>query len=202
MFEMISKYNRIICQYNSAKIVLHGVRNRVTFQEHEPEQFAQDMGWECVKSYPLQTLKEVIDFANTLNPLENEGFVVRDAMYHRAKIKSPKYIALTHMKQGLTTKGLLTLIQSGEGPEFLSYFPEFTEEYKSILEKYQTLLGNISETFAKYKEIPVQKDFAIAVKSFPYSGILFQLRKNSESNVQELVREMRIEKLKELLKLG
>ncbi len=199
MFEMVSKYNRIICRYDSAKIVLHGVRNRVTLQEHEPEEFAKDHGWQVVKAFPLQNLKEIIDFAKTLDPIEHEGFVVVDKFFRRQKIKSPQYVALANIRGGLSTKRLIEIVRLGESEEFLAYFPEFTKEYEEVKAKYESLVNEIANVFAKYSPIVAQKDYALAVKHLPYSGILFQLRKDPGKTVKELLRESRLEYVVELL---
>ncbi len=201
MFEMVSKYNRIICRYDSAKIVLHGVRNRVTFQEYEPEEFAKDHGWQVVKAFPLQNLKEIIAFVQTLDPIEHEGFVVRDASFRRIKIKSPQYVALANIRGGLSTKRLIEIVRMGENSEFLGYFPEFTNLYNEVLTKYESLVTEITNSFANFSPIVTQKDYALAVKNLPYSGILFQMRKDPKIPVKDLLRDLRIEKVMDLLGL-
>jgi hypothetical protein len=198
-FELITPYNRVVCRYDQPRIVLHGVRDLVTLSELFPEPIAKECGWDVVKSYPLQTLEEVVNFVKEFNPLTDEGCVICDKNYQRLKVKSPQYIALSRMKDGMGTKHLIELVRIGEAPEFLSYFPEFTEEYLVVKEKYETLANTIANSFANFYQIPSQKDYALAIKHLPYSGILFQLRKDPKLLVKDLLREIRIEKLMDLL---
>lgn len=199
MFELISKYNRIICKYDASRIVLHGVRDLMTLQEYKPETFAYLHNWQCVKTFPMQTLKEVSDFVKTLDPIEHEGFVAVDKFFRRIKIKSPQYIALSYIKDGFSNKRLVEIIRNNESTEFLSYFPEFTEEYLEVKEKYEKLVNQITEIYGNVCTLESQKEFALAIKHLPYSGILFQLRKNSGTNVKELLRDSRLEYVCDLL---
>ena len=199
MFEMITPLNRIVCVYNESRIVLHGARDLQTLCELIPEPIAKEYGWECAKSYPLQTFDEIVDFVKDFNPLANEGVVVVDQEFNRIKIKSPQYLAIAHMKDGFSHKRIIELVQLNAGSEFLSYFPEFTKEYEEVKEKYENLVNEIANVFAKYSPIIAQKDYALAVKHLPYSGILFQLRKNPEKTVKELLRESRLEYVCDLL---
>lgn len=198
-FELITKYNRIICRYPEPRIVLHGVRNLVTLSEVFPEPVAGLHKWDCVKSYPLQTFKEVVDFAKTLDPIEHEGFVCRDANFRRIKIKSPQYVALANIRGGLSTKRLIEIVRMGESDEFLAYFPEFTKEYEEVKAKYENLVNQITEIYGNVCTLEAQKEFALAIKHLPYSGILFQLRKNPGANVKELLRDSRLEYVCDLL---
>lgn len=199
-FELITKYNRIVCQYSEPRIVLHGVRDLTTLHELEPEPVALANGWQVVRSFPLQTLKDVIEVAKTLDPLQNEGYVVKDSTYNRAKIKSPAYLALAHMKDGFSSKRMVELVRLNEGSEFLGYFPEFTDLYNEVKSKYEDLVTKIANVFSYYSPIIAQKDFALAVKHLPYSGILFQMRKTPGKTVKELLSEARLEYVVDLLK--
>jgi hypothetical protein len=65
-----------------------------------------------------------------------EGFIVRDVNWNRLKIKSPQYVALSHLslkdKKGINGKYMLSIIRTNEGDEFLSYFPEHSTLYKLL----------------------------------------------------------------------
>lgn len=199
-FELITKYNRIICKYPEPRIVLHGVRNLVTLSEVFPEPVAGLHKWDCVKSYPLQTFNEVVDFVKNFDPLKNEGCVVCDQFFNRIKIKSPQYVALANIRGGLSTKRLIEIVRLGESDEFLAYFPEFTKEYEEVKAKYENLASHIFSVYCQVKDLESQKDFALTIKHLPYSGILFQLRKDSSKTVKELLAESRLEYVVELLK--
>lgn len=199
-FELITKYNRIICRYPESRIVLHGVRNLVTLSEVFPEPIAGLHKWACVKTYPLQTFKEVVDFVKEFDPMTNEGCVICDQGFNRIKIKSPQYVALANIRGGLSTKRLIEIVRMGENSEFLSYFPEFTKEYEEVKEKYEKLTKHIYDVYWQVKDIESQKEFALTIKHLPFSGILFQMRKTSWKTVKELLAESRLDYVVDLLK--
>ena len=176
MFELMTPFNRVVVQHQTARIALHGVRDLTTLQELNPSDFASQ-GWEIVKQYSLKTLDEVFEACKALDPVKNEGFVVIDDQFNRVKIKSPAYVALSHMKDGFSQRRMLQLVMNNESEEFLSYFSEFTALHNEIKTKYMCLILDIQETYEKIKDIAVQKDFALEACKHKFSGVLFSMRK-------------------------
>jgi hypothetical protein len=98
-----------------------------TYRELDPVPLAKRNQWECVRTFPMSELEQVVTAARQLNPAlyeptlrrsdrprqpgafadhhmcvcvnRAEGFVVCDAQFRRVKIKSPQYVAIA----GLTT---------------------------------------------------------------------------------------------------
>jgi len=67
---------------------------------------------------------------------DNEGYVIVDRSYNRVKVKSPLYVALSHLSQGMTThSNVLEIIRQNEQDEFLTYFPEFQEVFTDVLDR-------------------------------------------------------------------
>lgn len=97
MFELVTPLNTIVVKYKENALTLIGCRDLRTLSEVDPFPVAQQNGWACVKTYPITSLNEALEAAKLLNPMENEGFVVRDASFQRIKIKSPQYVALHHI---------------------------------------------------------------------------------------------------------
>jgi len=60
MFELCSNFNKIVVQHPKPRIVFHGARKLDTFQEMKPEGIARTHMWEVVKSFPLQTLDQIL----------------------------------------------------------------------------------------------------------------------------------------------
>jgi hypothetical protein len=73
--------------------------------------------------------------------------------------------------------------------------------YQQVKDKYQSLVEEIEEAYRQHEHIEVQKDFALAVKHLPYSGILFSLRARRVAGVKEALRDVTIHKIEELLGL-
>lgn len=76
-------------------------------------------------------------------PFNEEGYVVVDKEYNRVKIKSPAYVNAHRLinNKVINTEKVLDLIIQNEQSEFLSYFPEYTEIFKSIQNNYIFMLN-------------------------------------------------------------
>lgn len=150
--------------------------------------------------YDFKTIEEVQDFLNQQAAADPtfEGVVIRDRNNERWKIKSATYLGL-HKLRGegdnlFNPKNLLPFVLSGEDDELLTYYPEVTEAYYKLKAEVQAHYIKTLETWAEYKDIPEQKDFALAIKGrTPYTGVLFELRKKHKSaqTVADLKREWR-----------
>lgn len=199
IFELITPYNRIVVQPKENQLVLHGVRNIQTLEESEPSLWANQYGWQLVPSYPLTSWTEVIKAAEILDPLTSEGYIVCDAEFHRIKVKSPQYVAISHLREGFSSRRMIEIVLTNEGEEFLSYFPEWRELYERTKARYLSLVQEIEEIYQQHQHIELQKDFAAAIKDLPYSGILFSLRSKKVATIREALRNMTIQKAEELL---
>jgi RNA ligase len=202
MFELMTPYNRIVVPQKEKNLVLHGARNIKTLQESEPNIWANKYGWKLVKSYSLTNWQEVINASSHLDPMESEGYIVCDRNFHRVKVKSPQYVAISHLREGFSSRRMLEIVVTNEGEEFLSYFPEWTDLYNQIKARYQALITEIEETYQQYEHIELQKDFALAIKHLPYSGILFSLRGKKINHVKEGLKNTTTQKLEELLNIN
>ena len=194
MFELMTPYNRIVVRHDRHKLVLHGVRNKLTLEEENPSIWSDKYSWQLVESYSLgKTLAEIIAITDKLDPMQSEGYIVCDAEFNRIKVKSPEYVAISHLKTGFSTRRMLEIVATNEGEEFLNYYPEWTKLYQQIKAKYNSLIAEIETQYQQYQNIAIQKDFAIAVKHLTYSGILFSLRSGKSSSVKESLAETSIQ---------
>jgi ABC-type Zn uptake system ZnuABC Zn-binding protein ZnuA len=96
---------------------------------------------------------------------------------------------------------MLEIVATNEGEEFLNYYPEWRDLYHKIRGRYDALVEEIETQYQHYQAIPVQKDFALAVKHLPYSGILFNLRGGKTTSVRESLAQTTIQKLESLLQI-
>lgn len=199
MFEMMTKYNRIVCIYDKPRIVLHGVRNLETMLEESPKEHADINGWELVRSFKMSSLEDIIELAKTVDPIQEEGYVTVDANFNRVKVKAPQYVALSHLKESASPKAMLDLIRNNEGAELLAYFPEFTELHAKIKTAFDELVKQAKASYDKIKDIEVQKDFALEATKTPYSGVLFALRAGKTGSVEEFFRDSNIKFLIQIL---
>jgi len=198
-FELMTPYNRIVVRQESKKIVLHGVRNILTLKEEKPEAWASKYGWEVVQCFPLSNWSEIMEAAAKLEPMYAEGYIVCDRNFNRVKVKSPQYVAIAHLRDNFSTRRMLEIILNNEGDEFLTYYPEWREIYEKMLAQYHQTVQKIETVYQQYQHIPEQKDFALAIKHLPYSGILFALRAGKSHSVKESLRLTSLPKVEQLL---
>jgi hypothetical protein len=212
MFELCSPFNRIVVRYLEPRIVLIGARCLEDLQERPVNQFEGWQNWQRVKEYsffgyPPEHLQAV---ANSQNPVEHEGFVVCDDSFNRVKMKGAQYVAVHHLRVNgsPTPKNFLELIMSGEWQEYISYFPEYKEPMQIMQNKLNKLIEEIDYKYFYINHVLVnirwipnnmsQKEFALEANKYPFSGILFNMRKNNTSAKEELEKTS-VDKLLELM---
>eukprot|EP01125_Pyxidicula_operculata_P006706 TRINITY_DN2304_c0_g1_i1.p1 TRINITY_DN2304_c0_g1~~TRINITY_DN2304_c0_g1_i1.p1 ORF type:complete len:1245 (+),score=308.37 TRINITY_DN2304_c0_g1_i1:1-3735(+) len=145
MFEMVSKHNPIVVKPQRECIILHGVRDNITYQEIDPDVVAVAHGWESVPKYHFTDISNVVDHARTLSPSLHEGYVVCDDNWNRVKIKSPQYVSLSHINStsSMNKRNMLEIVRSNEGSEFLVHFPQYRDLYNEVNDSYQKLIEKI-----------------------------------------------------------
>jgi len=127
MFELTSPHNRIVVRYEETTIRHIGTRNINTLLECD-----MDIGIIKPRTFSFKTLENCIESAKHLG-YNDEGYVIVDRYFNRLKIKSPLYVALNHISQGVTTYGnIIEIIKKNEQDEFLTYFPEFHEVFDKV----------------------------------------------------------------------
>ena len=199
LFELTTPHNRVIVNHLTAGLTLLGVRDRVSGRWVKTADTVMARVVPVVREYPLQSFADIQITFDSMDPLMQEGYVVVDALGHRVKVKHPGYVALHHMKDGMTPKSLLEVIQRGEVPEVTAHFPNLAEAFSAIKAEYDTLAGAIDTAYAPIKDIETQKDFAAQALAFPYSAALFDLRKGKAADGQDFLSKATLPSLMRLL---
>jgi hypothetical protein len=172
MFELTSPLNRIVVRYEDVSVRHIGTRDNRTLLECE-----MDIGIQKPRAFYLKTLSECIESAKDMGDNE-EGYVVVDRFYNRIKIKSPRYVALNHLVQGVATRGnIVEIIQKHEQDEFLSYFPEYRNVFDDILRQIEnfTARQDIALTALRAARFESRKELAAAVAKMECPACLFAL---------------------------
>lgn len=180
IFELMRNENRIVVRHEKPRLVLHGIR--CIFEEDGYQQarlgtlirYGVVYGWEIVKSYNLTSIDAVIESCKTMDPMNQEGYVVCDENFNRVKVKSPQYLALHSMRDGFGPRRVIEMIRLNESDEWLSYFPEFRDIHDKYKVQYDALVTALEAAWQKYSHIENRKDFALAIKDVPLNGALFQ----------------------------
>lgn len=195
MFELMTPHNRVIVAHEKPRLVLHGVRDLATMQELDPQPVAAARGWECVAVHSLACADDCIAAAGVLSPQHGEGYVVCDAAYRRVKVKSPQYVALTHLKQAMTGRRLLEIVRANESDEFLAYFPEFRAGYDLVRREYAALCDALESDYARLRSITDRKAFAAEALRTRCSSPLFAMHSGKCASVREFFADSTIHAL-------
>lgn len=178
IYELTSVENRVVRRYEGYKLHSLAVRanedgryvtetelvNALAIGAYLPEGFKFDSAEECIRA------------ARNLKNLD-EGYVIYQDGVPVAKIKSPAYVAVHHIRgEGLNPKRIMQLVLSGEQNEYLNYFPEDTNVIMPYVYAYLTLTDEIGDTYDLIKNIDDQKDFALMARPYKYQAALFQAR--------------------------
>lgn len=205
MFELCTSYNKIIVQHPKPRIVLHGMRCTLPYFQYAEveysviEKFAKNYNWEVVKSYDLSSFEAIVNSCKDINPMECEGYVVCDDNFNRVKVKSPQYVALHSMIDGMGPRRLLQIARTNDSEEFLSYFEEYRAEFDIIKIKYHALASELEKQFDEIKYIADRKEFASHAVKSRLPAVLFTLKDKKVKTVKEYLSTMQIHHLQALL---
>ena len=191
VMEFCSKTNRIVTPYDDSFMVLLDTinlnGNKEDFKLWCNKLQSLGMNIRLPKEYNVSSADELVKLAETLPDLE-EGFVVYDFNTgKRVKCKSSLYVFVHRLKGNgqPTSKSLIELVADNEQDELLVYFDEFRPMVKEVEDKLDESLNSTQKLFDEYGKLPEQKDFALAVKSSPYSALLFFMRSKNLSNARD-----------------
>jgi hypothetical protein len=199
MFELTSPMNRVVVQHSEAKLVLIGLRWREGLEGNVD---AWDGAYPVVRSFSLQSVDDILATFEAMDPVKQEGYVVVDGNFNRVKMKCPAYVALHHMKDGFSTKRLLSIVQTNEGSEFLAHFPEWASAHQELMHRYNGLVSELEATYERIAGAPDQKSFALEAVKTRFSAPLFMLRKGQETSVRQCLKRVHLDTLADLLQVG
>ena len=217
VFELTTPYNIVVKPHGESSATLLTVRNLETLKEVSFEELttiAEELGVPRVKSYDLNA-KNVGALIKTFNGMDSffEGYVIVDINHNRVKVKSPKYVAIHHLKNRTAEYAIMDVIKANEVEEFISVIPERQKEvlllkknYDKLSEKLHKIWSDV-EVFKPKNVTPKEKKkFAEAVfeiceknKIKHFSGLFFGLYDGKFSSVTEYLQKYDSKKLYKLL---
>jgi len=199
LFELTTPQNRVVVNHLTAGLTLLGVRDRTTGAWVKTSDTVMAQVVSPVREYSLQSFADIQATFGTMDPLQQEGYVVVDEYGSRVKVKHPGYVAIHHMKDGMTPKSMLEVIQRNEVPEVTVHFPKLADAFTQIKTEYDALASAIDAAYAPIRDIETQKDFAAQALPFPYSAALFDLRKNKAENGRDFLAKAMLPSLMRLM---
>lgn len=178
IYEVTSVENRVVRRYEGYKLHLLSVRANFSglYVEHYEAKRGLAIGAERPKRIKFKSAEECLRAAQGLKNLD-EGYVIYQDGVPVAKIKSPAYVAVHHIRgEGLNPKRIMQLVLSGEQNEYLNYFPEDENVIMPYVEAFLTLTDEIGDTYDIIKSVVDQKDFALLARPHKFQAALFQAR--------------------------
>jgi T4 RnlA family RNA ligase len=200
IFELVSPYNRVVVPHTEPKLYHLGTRVNVTGEELDVS-----IGFDKPKQYAFQTFDEMVAAAEAL-PFDEEGYVVVDAQWHRAKVKSLAYLQVHHLADNgnVSKDRILNLVRTGEDEEFLQYYPEYTEIFDEVRVQWNDHLAMVEQIKKRARMLKEQsadrKAYAMAVQQLPKAthGYFFALLDGRLDRVEELLDKLTVDKLFEV----
>ncbi|MDR3296093.1 MAG: hypothetical protein LBT26_09750 [Clostridiales Family XIII bacterium] len=199
MFELISPVNRVVVKYPETEIVHIGTRDNRTFEETD-----RDIGVRKPRFFPLHSLEECIRSAKEL-PCSEEGYVVVDKDYNRVKVKSPMYVALNNMAQGVISyERVVEIIRDGEAAELLAYFPEYQDVFSEAERNIDEFARGADEQLAKIRAMQFEdrKSLAAVVTRSSCPACIFSVLDGKQPSSREWLMQRPLSKIVTDIGLG
>ncbi|ANA49236.1 RNA ligase [Pseudomonas phage phiPMW] len=195
LFELTCVENRVVRHYHGYNLHFLAARDNVSGNYSE-----ECRDWlrspDCIlygivkhpKRYALGSADEALQAAKELKNLD-EGFIVYQNAVPIAKIKSPAYVAVHHIRgEGLNPKRIMELVLSGEHDEYLSYFPEDRPIIQPYVDSLLDMLNIIAVTYPRLNQATTPKAFAAAIKHAGIdkqkASVYFMARRDNKDPVQ------------------
>lgn len=181
IFELCSLVNRVVTPYESKpSLYLLSAFNNLTGEEVSFQPLNKYWLLPAYVKFPevnvVTSFEEVLDNLKKLPDL-SEGFVLRNSLNQRLKLKTPKYLAAHRMtSNGLCPLDAIKLLIQNEHHEFLAYFPEAEpafNKFSKLLEDFKVELDNFITQTKSWSD----KEIGLKFKGNAYSPCIFQARK-------------------------
>lgn len=184
LYEYISPDNRIVTPYKESMLVaLSLVDNRTGYEIVAPTAAIErhSLLWNVreIRSYKFNTQEECLIALDALSGLE-EGYVLYNTKTKdRAKLKNAVYLAAHRLRgNGLTLNAICELVAMNEVDEYVAVFPEDKTKFDPAMQKMKEMLWELKVHYGRFEALETQKDFALAVRDLPLSGVMFRARKD------------------------
>lgn len=206
MFELTSPWNKIVVPQTETRLNFLGCRDNATFEETYFTGHPLAKIFRTPAVFPLGSLEDCVTAAKELT-LDHEGYVVCDAAFNRVKVKSPMYVSAHYMRSddgSLSYRRAAELIKENQTDEFLTYFPEYREDFAKMRAALDSLSEEIDSAFAALSALGLRarKDQAAWIMSNAKkaSGCLFKMLDGKIASGRDWVYALTADKMADVLK--
>jgi hypothetical protein len=164
-FELLTPLNIVVVSHNNFSLRLIGCREIQSGLEKDIRSI--DIGIPIPKIYDFNSVEDIIIFIEALEDHNFEGFVALtqdNGVFHRVKIKSPKYL-IAHRVATLATCNhhLMDMILQNIDDDMIQYLSDyFKEKLFDIKIKFNEYLVRSDKLFHEYKALD-RKEFALVI---------------------------------------
>lgn len=186
IFEITGVENRVVTRYNGHTLWFLASRDNNT-GDYTPSQLehvaVSIFGAKFPKTYSFSSTEECVNTAKSLPDLQ-EGYVLYEDGIPVCKVKSPAYVAIHHLRgEGLNPKRISELIALNQQEEYLTYYGEERKYFTPYITALNNSLIEAQQIYEQAMLFESQKDFALAVKDYPFAAFLFTARKLAETSI-------------------
>lgn len=154
------------------------------------EKLCDITGWKLPRIYSFIDYDDIKFLVENLDNLQ-EGVVFYKEGTPTLKLKNSLYLICHRLKgEGLNPKRIMQLVLMKEVNEYLSIFPEDQEHFEKYVMANNILEQQIVQVWENNKSVEDQKEFALLVKDYPFSGVMFQAKKLKSNNPLHLFHNM------------
>lgn len=178
VFELQSKYNRVVVKIDEPTLTLLTIRDRKTGKEIPLEQlksFTGDLNLNVIDSIPFSeygSLEAIKTIVEEKGGQEFEGFVLVDKNHNRIKVKSKEYVRLAFLQNSMSKKivskkNIIQIILQNEQDEVIAVFPEHKQLFVEVENKINDYVIKINKTWNVIKNhfnIKSEKDYQYIVR--------------------------------------
>jgi hypothetical protein len=147
----------------------------------------------------MESLEYVKECADSRSIEVAEGFVIHDKNLNRMKIKSEGYqLAHRCLTSLVTFKARLELVLSDSFDDIYPALPYVDKvDVDHVEGKLNTFISFVKFIYGLCKDVESQKEFALAVKNYSCSAILFNMRKGIP--ISESIKKMSIDNVAKMV---
>lgn len=165
-FELVSKVNKVVIDYEKPKLYHIFTRSKTTFEED----IYENIGIEKPKRFNFNSKKDYQELVKKMETENVEGIVVQDRHGNRVKMKTESYLRKHYLRNNnvWSKKRIIDIILAGGADEVIGYFPEYKEKFALLEDKMRfvyvhlvMLESFINQEWIRMRFYPDKKQFSL-----------------------------------------
>lgn len=193
IFELWTKYNKIVRSYEKPTVTLLGIREMENFYEADNRCLkveAQKLAVNRPIYYDMKSIYEITNFLLQTSSTDPtfEGFVLCDSNFNRIKVKSVSYKQLHQLKGNgqFIYRNIIPQILKGNFSTLSRDFPEWLEELEECSRQIKDLKTETDNIWYTYQSLRDRKKFAQSIlKEATLPSLLFYLYDSKYGSVEQ-----------------